>query len=174
MYGWDILSGISKGTFEIPHKISYPYIERYDFYRTIKLQELLDLKAHKCFWNAPWSRSARGHHTLYQTSLVTRSGTMEPLTVSYHAKVPQVTYIHQANTANMPNFSFIKALDQIQEMYGYCFKSCHEYIDPGLIHLEMIIQNISSHSSCAQHRDNSNVVKSLQWWQNEHDGISNP
>ena len=27
MYGQDILSGISKGTFEIPHKISYPYIE---------------------------------------------------------------------------------------------------------------------------------------------------
>ena len=29
IYGWDILCGISKGTFEIPHKISYPYIERY-------------------------------------------------------------------------------------------------------------------------------------------------
>ena len=25
MYGLDILCGISKGTFEIPHKISYPY-----------------------------------------------------------------------------------------------------------------------------------------------------
>ena len=31
MYGLDILCGISKGTFEIPHKISYPYIERYGF-----------------------------------------------------------------------------------------------------------------------------------------------
>ena len=31
MYGQDILCGISKGTFEIPHKISYPYIERYVF-----------------------------------------------------------------------------------------------------------------------------------------------
>ena len=28
MDGKDILSGISKGTFEIPHKIFYPYIER--------------------------------------------------------------------------------------------------------------------------------------------------
>ena len=36
MYGQDILCGISKGTFEIPHKISYPYIERYDFYTTLK------------------------------------------------------------------------------------------------------------------------------------------
>ena len=27
MYGYDILCGISKGTFEIPHKISYPYAE---------------------------------------------------------------------------------------------------------------------------------------------------
>ena len=26
----DILRGISKGTFEISHKISYPYIEIYD------------------------------------------------------------------------------------------------------------------------------------------------
>ena len=32
MYGLDVLRGISKGTFEIPHKISYPYIERFDFY----------------------------------------------------------------------------------------------------------------------------------------------
>ena len=32
MYGYDILCGISKGTFEILHKISYPYNERYDFY----------------------------------------------------------------------------------------------------------------------------------------------
>ena len=36
MYGQDILCGISKGTFEIPHNISYPYIERYDFYRKVK------------------------------------------------------------------------------------------------------------------------------------------
>ena len=32
MCGQDILCGISKGTFEILHKISYPYIERYDIY----------------------------------------------------------------------------------------------------------------------------------------------
>ena len=30
MYGQDILCGISKGTFEIPHKIPYPYIETYN------------------------------------------------------------------------------------------------------------------------------------------------
>ena len=36
MYGLDILCGISKGTFEIPHKISYQYTERYDFYTTLK------------------------------------------------------------------------------------------------------------------------------------------
>ena len=29
MYGQDILFWISKGTFEIQHKISYPYIETY-------------------------------------------------------------------------------------------------------------------------------------------------
>ena len=32
----DILCGISKGTFEIPHKISYPYHERCKFYLQVK------------------------------------------------------------------------------------------------------------------------------------------
>ena len=36
MYGYDILCGISKGTFEIPHKISYSYIERCEFYSQVK------------------------------------------------------------------------------------------------------------------------------------------
>ena len=36
MYGQDILCGISKVPFEIPHKITYPYIERYDFYTMLK------------------------------------------------------------------------------------------------------------------------------------------
>ena len=31
MYELDILCGISKVPFEIPYKISYPYIERYAF-----------------------------------------------------------------------------------------------------------------------------------------------
>ena len=30
MYGEDILCGISKGAFKIPHKTSNPYFERYD------------------------------------------------------------------------------------------------------------------------------------------------
>ena len=37
------LGGISKGTFEIPHKISSPYIQIYICYTIIKLKELLDL-----------------------------------------------------------------------------------------------------------------------------------
>ena len=53
MYGSDILCGISKGAFEIPHKIYYPYIERCRFYPQVKIYKLLDLGAHKCFWNAP-------------------------------------------------------------------------------------------------------------------------
>ena len=36
MYGYDTLCGISKVPFEIPHKISYPYIETYDFYTRLK------------------------------------------------------------------------------------------------------------------------------------------
>ena len=53
MYGWDILCEISKVPFEIPHKISNPYIERYDFYTTLKFYELLALRAHARFSNAP-------------------------------------------------------------------------------------------------------------------------
>ena len=49
------LCGISKGTFEIPHKISYPYTERYDFYTKLKFYKLLDLRGNTQFWNAPWS-----------------------------------------------------------------------------------------------------------------------
>ena len=54
MYEYDILCEISKGTFEIPHKISYPYIERCRFYSQVTIWELLELRVHKCFWNAPW------------------------------------------------------------------------------------------------------------------------
>ena len=46
MYGYDILCGISKGTFEIPRKISYPYMERCGFYSHMKIWELSDLRAH--------------------------------------------------------------------------------------------------------------------------------
>ena len=53
MYGSDILCGISKGTFEIPHKISYPYLERCRFYLQVKILELLELRALTRFWNAP-------------------------------------------------------------------------------------------------------------------------
>ena len=37
MCGWDILCEISKGTFEIPHKISYAYIEICYFYTTLQI-----------------------------------------------------------------------------------------------------------------------------------------
>ena len=55
MYGQDILCGISKGTFEIPHKISYPYIEWDNFYSVLKIYEFSDLCARKHFWNGPLS-----------------------------------------------------------------------------------------------------------------------
>ena len=37
MNGQDILCEIPKGTFEIPHKISYPYIEKCGFYPQVKI-----------------------------------------------------------------------------------------------------------------------------------------
>ena len=43
MYGLDMLCEIWKVFFEVPHKISYPYIERCVFYPYVKIWELLDL-----------------------------------------------------------------------------------------------------------------------------------
>ena len=37
MYGEDTLRGISKGTFEIPHKLPYPNIEIYDIHSMLKI-----------------------------------------------------------------------------------------------------------------------------------------
>ena len=37
MYGSDILCGILKVPFEIPHKISSPYIQRYALYAQVKI-----------------------------------------------------------------------------------------------------------------------------------------
>ena len=37
MYGKDVLCIISKGTLEIPDKISHPYIEKYDSYTMSKI-----------------------------------------------------------------------------------------------------------------------------------------
>ena len=38
MYGQHILSGISKVTFEIPHKIYYPYIKKCVFISMLKVE----------------------------------------------------------------------------------------------------------------------------------------
>ena len=51
MYGEDILYVISRVPFEIPHKISYPCIDRCTFYSQVKFLELLDLRVRKHFWN---------------------------------------------------------------------------------------------------------------------------
>ena len=39
-------------TFEIPPKVSYPYIERYNFHTLMKIQKLSDLQPSMHFWNA--------------------------------------------------------------------------------------------------------------------------
>ena len=41
MYGKYILLGISKGTFEIPHKISYTFIEIFYFYTNGNLRAII-------------------------------------------------------------------------------------------------------------------------------------
>ena len=44
MYGQIVLCEIAKDTFEIPHNISYPYIERYD---CAILYNVENLRAHR-------------------------------------------------------------------------------------------------------------------------------
>ena len=83
MYGSDILCGISKGTFEIRHKISYPYIERCYFYTTLKFQELLDLRAHKCFWNAPQITTQKRLHPTTMASISRKAS-------DYHFTLPRL------------------------------------------------------------------------------------
>ena len=65
MYGNDICVEFErKVSFEIPHEIFYPYIERCVSYLDVKISELSDLRAHKCFWNAcflPIARWVCGH-----------------------------------------------------------------------------------------------------------------
>ena len=53
MYGQDFLCGISKVSFEIPHKISYPSIERYDFLCNIEILRALRFKISQVFLKRP-------------------------------------------------------------------------------------------------------------------------
>ena len=58
MYRKDILCGISKGAFEIPHKTSYSCIERFDFLYKIEILKALRSKSAKVFLKRP---QAAGH-----------------------------------------------------------------------------------------------------------------
>ena len=70
MCGCDILCGILKGIFEIPHKISYPYIERCVFDIEAKFQEFFGLGAGKCIWNGPKVNKCKlSVYIIYQTIL---------------------------------------------------------------------------------------------------------
>ena len=53
MYGYDILCWISKVPFEIPHKISYSYIERYVFLYNIEISRALRFKGSYAFLKRP-------------------------------------------------------------------------------------------------------------------------
>ena len=55
MYVEDILCGISKETFEIPHKISYPYI-----YSVLKIEEVSNV-----FETAPWWLTSSGYQQAF-------------------------------------------------------------------------------------------------------------
>ena len=57
MYGWYILSGIAKVSFETHYKISYPYTERYVFLYNIEI-----LGAHTRLWNAPRQATTLYHN----------------------------------------------------------------------------------------------------------------
>ena len=63
--GWDILCGILKLILEIPHKISSPYVERYDFYIMLTFKKIFYLRAHMHCWKIP-----QFHYNMTQYSAV--------------------------------------------------------------------------------------------------------
>ena len=69
MYGWAILCGISKGKFEIPHKIPYSYIERYDFYTLMKIYKLYELRTHLYFQTQPFPHTYSQQFSKKQPSI---------------------------------------------------------------------------------------------------------
>ena len=76
--------------FEILHKISYPYIERCGFYSQVKIEELLDLRTHKCFWNA-WRHQANTWTNVNLSSV--RSNSNHLRENSQEAHQPPITKI---------------------------------------------------------------------------------
>ena len=92
MYGFDILCGISEVPFEIPHKISYPYIDRCIFYSGVQASELSDLSARERFWNDP--RSTLGMETGLQVHLIDE--TWYSLTPSFdHSRAFDIMHRHR-------------------------------------------------------------------------------
>ena len=96
MYGQVILCGISKGTFEIPHKISYPYIERCVVCQEMKIKELPDLQACKRFWNAPlvWEKP----WLLWLVQAVTKHATLSQKYFLYkYRKISNISHTKSQN-----------------------------------------------------------------------------
>ena len=89
MYGYDILCEIWKVPFEIPHKISYPYIERYDFYTTLKCYELLDSRAHMCFWNTP------GHQQPWHWPILSRNSSRNTRIVNFYLIIYVSAFVYR-------------------------------------------------------------------------------
>ena len=66
MYGQDILCGISKVPFEIPHKISYPYIERYVFLYNTEILRALRFESSYVFLKRPPGLSSENYKILHR------------------------------------------------------------------------------------------------------------
>ena len=57
MHGQDILCGIPKGIFEIPHKLACPYIERCDFLYNIENLQTFRFKSSYAFFKQTLKRT---------------------------------------------------------------------------------------------------------------------
>ena len=62
---------LQKVHFQIPHKISHPYIQRRVFYSEMNIQEIVDLRAQKCFQN--------GLHVCYSSHFLSLTKHLYPV-----------------------------------------------------------------------------------------------
>ena len=115
--------------FQRVHKISYQYIERCAFYSQLKIQELLDLRAHKPFWNAAQRNYSLPIYHLLSSSPHNRqssvNGSCLPLT-SYIIQLQLIIQIfHNIPTESHHNKVYLELLLSIHTLYSSEMPLCH-------------------------------------------------
>ena len=101
MYGQDILCGISMGTLEIPHRMSYPYTERYHF-----LYDIENWKALRFMRSYAFSKRPPGSVLPIQHDIV--ASLLTNITKSMHKNfVVHLCSCHQVPSPMLPSAAVV-------------------------------------------------------------------